>query len=131
MFSFSIADFKFAIYPPSMIAAASVSAATHGLMGHSWSGAERTSLLDRLHKITAIDVVSIFTSIFIFQHQSLCNFPKIKVNECYVENSGRQGLLSMKRLGPQSVLNNFKCNFKQSFAQRDFILIRCLRSHEL
>ena len=87
-----------------MIAAASVSAATHGLMGHSWSGAERTSLLDRLHKITAIDVVSIFT----FQHQSfqcLCNFPEIKVN------SGRQGLLGMKRLEALR------------FSQRDFILI--------
>ena len=50
-----------------MIAAASVSAATHGLMGHSWSDAERTSLLNRLHKITTIDVVSIFT----IQHQTL------------------------------------------------------------
>lgn len=42
-----------------MIAAASVSAATNGLMGHSWSDADKNALLERLHKITGIDVVSI------------------------------------------------------------------------
>ena len=43
-----------------MIAAASVSAAANGLMGHTWSDADRNALLDRLQKITTIDVVCIF-----------------------------------------------------------------------
>ena len=67
-----------------MIAAASVSAATHGLMGHSWNDAERTSLLDRLHKITTIDVVSIFT----IQHQTLFSVDVIflhKSSKSYAE----------------------------------------------
>ncbi len=50
-------DFKFAIYPPSMIAAASVSAAATGLLGPAWIS--KFNLLHRLQKITTIDVVSI------------------------------------------------------------------------
>ena len=53
-----ISDFKFANLPPSMIAAGSVSAAASGLMGPAW--VNNVQLLDRLHNITNIDVVSIF-----------------------------------------------------------------------
>jgi cyclin D2 len=46
-------DFKFAIYPPSMIAAASVSAAATGLLGPAWIS--QYNLLHRLQEITTID----------------------------------------------------------------------------
>jgi len=47
-------DFKFAIFPPSMIAAGSVGAATNGLLGPEW--AHKVHLLRRLHKITGIEI---------------------------------------------------------------------------
>ena len=56
-------DFKFAIYPPSMIAAGSVGAAANGLLGPDW--VNNMDLIDELQKITTIDVVS--TS-FMFTH---------------------------------------------------------------
>jgi len=46
-------DFKFALYPPSMIAAASLSAATSGLMGLEWC--RQVHLVHRLQRITSID----------------------------------------------------------------------------
>lgn len=46
-------DFKFAIYPPSMIAAGSVSAAASGLLSSDWC--TKVNLIDRLQKITSID----------------------------------------------------------------------------
>ncbi len=49
-------DFKFAIYPPSMTASASVSAAVNGLMGNLWSASDRAHLLEELQEITGIDV---------------------------------------------------------------------------
>lgn len=47
-------DFKFAIYPPSMIAAGSVGAAANGLLGPDW--VNNMDLIDELQKITTIDV---------------------------------------------------------------------------
>jgi len=47
-------DFKFALYPPSMVAAASVSAAVNGYMGPDW--AVKVELLHRLQAITTIDM---------------------------------------------------------------------------
>ena len=55
-FSSFVADFNFANYPPSMIAAGSVSAAASGLMGLDW--VQKVGLLERLQKITSIDMVS-------------------------------------------------------------------------
>lgn len=50
-------DFKFVMSPPSMIAAASVSAATCGLVGYAWCA--EVGLMERLQKITTIDAVSV------------------------------------------------------------------------
>lgn len=47
-------EFKFAMYPPSMIAAGSVSAAANGLLGHEWT--QKVSLMERLQQITGIDM---------------------------------------------------------------------------
>ena len=55
-------DFKFAIYPPSMIAAGSVSAAASGLLSSDWC--TKVNLIDRLQKITSIDAVSIFSNVY-------------------------------------------------------------------
>ncbi|XP_013410672.1 G1/S-specific cyclin-D2 [Lingula anatina] len=46
-------DFKFAMYPPSMIAAGSVGAAAHGLLGPGW--ADQADLMEQLQRITGID----------------------------------------------------------------------------
>lgn len=46
-------DFKFAMSPPSMVAAASVSAATRGLLGTEWC--HKVILMERLQTITTID----------------------------------------------------------------------------
>ena len=48
------------MYPPSMIAAGSICAAAHGLEG-LFKTHPNTQLLQRLHEITSIDVVRIFT----------------------------------------------------------------------
>ena len=45
------------MYPPSMIAAGSVSAAANGLLGHEW--VQKVCLMDRLQQITGIDMVCI------------------------------------------------------------------------
>jgi len=47
-------EFNFALYPPSMIAAGSVSAAANGLLGQDW--ARKVKLMARLQRITAIDM---------------------------------------------------------------------------
>ena len=54
-----LSEFKFAMYPPSMIAAGSVSAAANGLLGLEW--VQKVRLMDRLQSITGIDQVSIFS----------------------------------------------------------------------
>ena len=48
-------EFNFALYPPSMIAAGSVSAAANGLLGQEW--VKEADLMQRLQRITAIDMV--------------------------------------------------------------------------
>ena len=48
------------MYPPSMIAAASVSAAATGFLGSTWVAQFR--LFERLQQITTIDAVSITIS---------------------------------------------------------------------
>ncbi|GLV35728.1 Cyclin D [Carabus blaptoides fortunei] len=48
-------DYMFSMYTPSMIAAASVAAALHGLGWTSKSGFTLAELLDHLHRITAIE----------------------------------------------------------------------------
>lgn len=49
-------DFKFTMYPPSMIAAASIASAIQGLMWLEKSWASQTELLNHLHQITGIEV---------------------------------------------------------------------------
>ncbi|XP_067012388.1 G1/S-specific cyclin-D2 [Anabrus simplex] len=48
-------DYKFSMYTPSMIAAASIAAALHGLDWTGKSGCSLSELLNRLHRITAIE----------------------------------------------------------------------------
>ena len=50
VFSFHHLDFKFSMYPPSMIAAASIGIAVLGLRG--------SQVLHTLHEITGVEVVS-------------------------------------------------------------------------
>lgn len=52
------AEYKFSMYTPSMIAAASVAAALHGLDWTGKSGYGLAGLLDELTRITAIEQVS-------------------------------------------------------------------------
>ncbi|GLH01772.1 G1/S-specific cyclin-E [Gryllus bimaculatus] len=49
-------DFKFSLYTPSIIAAASIAAALHGLGWSSKSGYTLRELLELLHRITAIEI---------------------------------------------------------------------------
>lgn len=51
------AEYKFSMYTPSMIAAASVAAALHGLDWTGKSGYGLAGLLDELTRITAIEQV--------------------------------------------------------------------------
>ncbi|KAG8230114.1 hypothetical protein J437_LFUL007660 [Ladona fulva] len=51
----SFAEYKFSTYPPSMIAAASIAAALHGLDWSAKTGCSLPQLLDVLHCITAIE----------------------------------------------------------------------------
>jgi hypothetical protein len=53
-----VADYSFSMYTPSIIAAASIAAALHGLEWTVKSGCSLSQLLDRLHIITAIERVS-------------------------------------------------------------------------
>lgn len=55
-----VSDFKFAFYPPSMIAAASVSAAVNGWMGPDHN------ILPLLQQITTIDMVSFHIPVIAF-----------------------------------------------------------------
>lgn len=58
MFGFSvIADMKFSMYPPSMVAAASIGAAIQGLSARLEKQWAPKDLLFRLHEITGIDEV--------------------------------------------------------------------------
>lgn len=52
-----VTDYTFSMYTPSMIAAASVAAALHGLSWTSKSGCSLSQLLQHLHQITAIEQV--------------------------------------------------------------------------
>ncbi|CAH1250421.1 CCND2 [Branchiostoma lanceolatum] len=51
-----VREFKFAIYPPSMIAAGSVGAAVNGLVGLGGIWASPNELLEQMQKITNIDM---------------------------------------------------------------------------
>lgn len=55
--AFIFAEYKFSMYTPSMIAAASVAAALHGLDWTGKSGYGLAGLLDELTRITAIEQV--------------------------------------------------------------------------
>ncbi|CAG5076354.1 Similar to CCND2: G1/S-specific cyclin-D2 (Gallus gallus), partial [Cotesia congregata] len=52
---YSVAEYKFSMYTPSMIAAASIAAALHGLDWTGKSGYGLAGLLDELTRITAIE----------------------------------------------------------------------------
>lgn len=54
-----VTEFKFCMYTPSMIAAASVAAALNGLDWTRKSGRGLTGLLDELTRITSIEQVSV------------------------------------------------------------------------
>lgn len=56
-FIFIFTEYKFSMYTPSMIAAASVAAALHGLDWTGKSGYGLAGLLDELTRITAIEQV--------------------------------------------------------------------------
>ena len=77
-------DFKFAMYPPSMLAAASVSAAAVGLLGQHWC--QQVQLVDRLQNITAIDAVSGLNTILTPSKHNIC----ITFIQCWtnVEDAG-------------------------------------------
>ena len=70
------------MYPPSMIAAGSVSAAANGLLGHEW--VQKVCLMDRLQQITGIDMVGsplsfIFLTLFHllkYAGCNICHFPR-------------------------------------------------------
>lgn len=59
--NFLFAEFKFLMYTPSIIAAASIAAALHGLDWTRKSGFGLSYLLDELTRITAIERVSILS----------------------------------------------------------------------
>lgn len=63
-----IADMKFSMYPPSMVAAASIGAAIQGLSARLEKQWAAKDLLFRLHEITGIDEVKngpLISSIYI------------------------------------------------------------------
>ena len=68
MFSILFSDCKFMMFPPSMIAAGSIGAATHGL--NNTLPHLDVKLLQRLHQITGIEMVS-FDTFCIFHLFSL------------------------------------------------------------
>ena len=61
---FIFAEYKFSMYTPSMIAAASVAAALHGLDWTGKSGYGLAGLLDELTRITAIEQVCLLVLLF-------------------------------------------------------------------
>ena len=72
MFCILFSDCKFMMFPPSMIAAGSIGAATHGL--NNTLPHLDVKLLQRLHQITGIEMVS-FDTFCVFHLFSLL-YPK-------------------------------------------------------
>lgn len=70
LFSLPFADFKFVVYPPSMVAAASVSAAAVGLLGES--KCRHLMLMDHLRDVTSIDSVSQSKQLVLWAFNETC-----------------------------------------------------------